>query len=76
MASDFNSALAQFAALTAAMNARALHRAGLLDDLERGSPHTFLDVAEGYAEQEGSEAHQATVRAIRECLPPDPFDDQ
>ena len=68
---DHDTALAEFAATAAALNARALHRAGLLDDLERGTMHVLLDFVERIAESDGDENHQSLVRSIRQCLPPE-----
>ncbi|WP_380925484.1 hypothetical protein [Sphingomonas leidyi] len=69
MAVDFNTALAEFAATAAALNARALRRAGLLDDFELGVMDTFLDFVEDHAAGDGERL--SIVRSLRDCLPKD-----
>jgi len=62
------SGIAEFAATTAALNAGAMHRAGLLNHVEIGAMHVFLGVLEGAAQ---TEDQHSIVRSLRQCLPPD-----
>lgn len=65
---NWASAIAEFAASTAALNARALHRAGLAEPAEIGAMHALLDVAEAAA---GSEEQHSLIRSLRQALPPE-----
>jgi hypothetical protein len=71
MIDSFDAALLEFAATAAALNARALDRAGLLDDFERSTMHAMLDFAEGYAELLADDKPSSIVRSVRQCLPRD-----
>jgi hypothetical protein len=65
--------MTDFGAFVAALNARALHRAGLLDDLEIGLMNVQLDFLERYAEIYKQEDQLRAVKSLREILPPDPL---
>ena len=63
------SALAEFAASTAAINARALHRAGIIQQEEASAMHAFLVHLEVAAK---TDPQKSIVRSLRGCLPPAP----
>lgn len=65
----WSSAVAEFAATTAAINAGALARAGILNRAESGAMHAFLLILEGAAT---TPDQQSIVRSLRQCLPLDP----
>lgn len=67
--SGFDRALLEFAATAAALNARAIHDAGIEHTLGVGLMHSLLDMAEGHANLENSEDARSTVKSIRQCLP-------
>ena len=69
MALVFNVACAEYAATVAALNARALGRAGLLEDLEIGLMHVMLDQLEARATDDDEER---VCRSLRQALPVDP----
>ena len=71
MSSGFDASLLEFAATAAALNARALDRAGLLDDFERGTMHVMIDFAVSHAKLSGDEEKLKIARSVRGCLPAD-----
>ena len=71
MGEEFDRSLAEFGAIAAALNARALARSGLLEDFEVGVMHTYLGFLDAHAEASGRDGDRQVAAAIRDCLPSD-----
>lgn len=71
MADNFRAALIEFAATTAALNARALKRAGLLDDAELGAMHAMLEFVDRHADLEGVPGQKSLAKSLLQILPPE-----
>lgn len=63
------SSVAEFGATVAVLNAGALTRAGLINRVEAGAMHSFLDILAGAAQ---SADQKSIVRKFRGLLPTDP----